>query len=186
MTLKNTIARMVTYYPMLFQDRVQCLDHLFCVIGNGYKWNKGQLVVPAYLREEEMRIKFRADDRPTEEQTIEMQLQVQTPKKTKGFPEYKLNSFTQYMLVSYFRQHRALKNVDKITSPGFHEWVSPNYQFYPLCEYSKMLCLPKNIQPDWLAGAEETLALVKMFGCDPEYKINTEDMELVYSSKDDE
>lgn len=186
MTLKNTIARMITQYPMLFQDRVQCLDHLFCVIGNGYKWEKGQLVVPKYLREEEERIKSRKDDRPTDEQMIEMQLQTQTPARTKTFPDYKLSSFTQYMLVSYFRQQRALKNVDQIATAGFHEWVSPNYQFYPICEYSKFLNLPKNVQPDWLAGAEETLALVKKFGCNPEYKIDTKSLVLKYSDKPEE
>jgi hypothetical protein len=31
-------------FPDLFQERHECLDHLFLTIGNGYEWKKGQLV----------------------------------------------------------------------------------------------------------------------------------------------
>ena len=31
-------------YPDLFATRQQCLNHLFCTIGNGYAWKWGQIV----------------------------------------------------------------------------------------------------------------------------------------------
>lgn len=46
MKLEETIQEMFDEYPDLFQTRSQCLDHLFCVIGNGYDWVNGQLIEP--------------------------------------------------------------------------------------------------------------------------------------------
>lgn len=44
MRLEETIQEMYDKYPILFQNRSDCLDHLFCVIGNGYEWNDGELI----------------------------------------------------------------------------------------------------------------------------------------------
>ena len=35
MTAENTLQWMMDFYPDLFPTRKHCLDHLFCVIGNG-------------------------------------------------------------------------------------------------------------------------------------------------------
>lgn len=42
--LEELISRSLTDYPDLFPDRRYVLDHLFCVIGNGYEWCRGGLV----------------------------------------------------------------------------------------------------------------------------------------------
>lgn len=44
MTLEQTIQDMFDNYPDLFQERWECLDHLFCVLGTEYEWSKGQLL----------------------------------------------------------------------------------------------------------------------------------------------
>ncbi|HFD2033551.1 TPA: hypothetical protein ACF2DD_002128 [Clostridium perfringens] len=44
MTLEETIQEMYDNYPMLFQERKECLNQLFCVIGNGYDWIDGELI----------------------------------------------------------------------------------------------------------------------------------------------
>lgn len=44
MTVETTIQWMFDNYPDLFPDRQKCYDHLFCTIGNGYEWRRGQLV----------------------------------------------------------------------------------------------------------------------------------------------
>lgn len=44
MTLEETIQEMYDNYPMLFQERKECLNQLFCVIGNGYDWINGELI----------------------------------------------------------------------------------------------------------------------------------------------
>lgn len=45
MKLEHTIQHAFDYYPALFQKRQQVLDHLFCVIGNGYEWQDGELIL---------------------------------------------------------------------------------------------------------------------------------------------
>lgn len=44
MKLEETIQEMFDNYPILFHNRIDCLNHLFCVIGNGYDWMDGELV----------------------------------------------------------------------------------------------------------------------------------------------
>ena len=44
MTAENTLQWMMDFYPDLFPTRKHCLDHLFCVIGNGFEWVNGELV----------------------------------------------------------------------------------------------------------------------------------------------
>lgn len=44
MTAENTLQWMMDFYPDLFPTRKHYLDHLFCVIGNGYEWVNGELV----------------------------------------------------------------------------------------------------------------------------------------------
>ena len=44
MRAEDTLQFMLDFYPDLFPTRKHCLDHLFCVIGNGYEWENGELV----------------------------------------------------------------------------------------------------------------------------------------------
>ena len=44
MTLELTIQDMFDRFPLIFQTRTDCLNHLFCVLGNSYAWEGGELV----------------------------------------------------------------------------------------------------------------------------------------------
>lgn len=44
MKAENQLQWMMDFYPDLFPTRKHCLDHLFCVIGNGFEWVNGELV----------------------------------------------------------------------------------------------------------------------------------------------
>lgn len=44
MTLEKTIQRMFNESPMLFRNRNECLNYLFFIIGNGYKWIGCELI----------------------------------------------------------------------------------------------------------------------------------------------
>lgn len=44
MNVELTIQEMFDKYPILFKERADCLNHLFCVVGNGYEWSNGELV----------------------------------------------------------------------------------------------------------------------------------------------
>ena len=44
MRAEDTLQYMADFYSELFPTRKHALNHLFCVIGNGYKWIDGELV----------------------------------------------------------------------------------------------------------------------------------------------
>lgn len=44
MTAEDTLQRMADFYDSIFPTRKHALNHLFCVIGNGYDWIDGRLV----------------------------------------------------------------------------------------------------------------------------------------------
>lgn len=44
MTVEETIQGMFDHYPILYKERADCLDQLFCVCGNGMEWENGELV----------------------------------------------------------------------------------------------------------------------------------------------
>mgnify|MGYP006921415738 CR=1 FL=1 len=51
---------MLKDYPSLFQNRTDCFDQLFCVLGNGYEWENGELVdqfkpTPTFIKEKKKR-----------------------------------------------------------------------------------------------------------------------------------
>lgn len=46
MNPEDTIRHTLYYYPQICPNRAHALHHMFCVIGNGYEWIKGELVDP--------------------------------------------------------------------------------------------------------------------------------------------
>jgi hypothetical protein len=47
----ETIEWKIRNYPRLFANRNQALHHLFCVLGNGWDWEGGELVPWENFRE---------------------------------------------------------------------------------------------------------------------------------------
>lgn len=43
MRAEDTLQYMMDFHPSIFYNRQQCLNQLFCVIGNGYDWINGEL-----------------------------------------------------------------------------------------------------------------------------------------------
>ena len=44
MRAEDTLQFMMDFYHNIYPNRKSCLNQLFCVIGNGYKWVDGELV----------------------------------------------------------------------------------------------------------------------------------------------
>lgn len=44
MTVETTLQKMFDECPTLFCTRKDCYNHLFCTIGTGYEWKRGQLI----------------------------------------------------------------------------------------------------------------------------------------------
>lgn len=163
MTLKNTIKKMLLEYPTLYQDRAQCLNQLFCVNGNGYEWIKGQLVDEyqdhRYKRDKEVDIALQEG----------FDILIDSIVYNNSDTSLSIPQYVQRSLLEKYRQQRALANLDKIIQPGFHQFIQAGYEFYPLCEYAKIMNLPTDIKQDWLDGAKETLQLLN------QYSFNSDD-----------
>lgn len=52
MRAEDTLQFMMDFDGNLFWSRQQCLNHLFCTIGNGYEWENGELVEKNYDTEQ--------------------------------------------------------------------------------------------------------------------------------------
>ena len=52
MRAEDTLQFMMDFNGNLFWSRQQCLNHLFCTIGNGYEWENGELVEKDYDTEQ--------------------------------------------------------------------------------------------------------------------------------------
>lgn len=46
MNYKDTVIYLLTYYPKLYLSRIDVDRFLFTVIGNGYRWENGELIDP--------------------------------------------------------------------------------------------------------------------------------------------
>ena len=48
MRAEDTLQFMMDFQGSIFHSREECLNHLFCVIGNGYDWVDGELIENSY------------------------------------------------------------------------------------------------------------------------------------------
>lgn len=143
MTVETTIQKMFDRYPDMYSTRKECLDHLLCTIGNGYKWKWGQLVYldmcePGYDENEEKRLNeadYAKGPRPAACQSAEN--------------------------VERRKKHDALLvRAGILKDPSRHEW-------YPLSRrYSRLFTAPEDVRSDWKAAIEECKRMMEEDGVD--------------------
>lgn len=140
MTVETTIQRMFDECPMLFSTRKECYDHLFCVIGNAYKWKRGQLVYEGVM-----------DGR---ESIAEEEADYATQHPTAKQSEENIRKKEEY-------RQRVIRFNPKLEKDF-------NFNWYPICKYSAILNVPKDIKPDWKVAVEECKQMLKEDGIDVE------------------
>jgi hypothetical protein len=165
MTLELTIQDMFNKYPTLYKDRSDCLNHLFCCIGNGYDWDNGELV---YIGRDE-----RAMDIAYLESCL-----------VNG----KAHQYNKMSLRAEARHYASLRSeniephlqkvADEIEEKYFMSLPDDVYHkrerkyrwyFYlgGYCtNYAYLFNYPSDIKPDWLAGIEECKAMLREDGYD--------------------
>lgn len=125
MRAEDTLQYMADFYPDIFPTRKHALDHLFCVIGNGYDWINGELV----------------DD----DNEYEKRYKLIKPIKR---AEFRHEENWYYMSKFY----TELKNIDEdcqIPMQYDFKWYPLSKGFSALYTY------PDDIKPDWKALIEE-------------------------------
>ena len=155
---ERTLQRMYDEYPNLYPIRQRALDHLFCVVGNGYSWYKGEVVHDNDLFIWDNNIErsvINPDYKIDEEPDI-----ISTPPKNEE--EYMKEKEEWHMLLAKMR-HRyhpetPIEEHYKELEHNFHKW-------YPLSkEYSLIYTVPDDVTPEWKALVEECKELLRKDG----------------------
>lgn len=152
MSIKDTIKSMVIMYPILFPTKLSVYNHLFLTVGNGYKWENGELVSE--------------DDK--ENCSIEDGLEKLFNNDSQyGFLESYLNVTTDSEdIIKYFKRKnkenleltKVIVNYEKIINEKL--FITNEDCLYPLCEYSKILNIPDDIKDDWKNAIKEFLDFI--------------------------
>lgn len=166
MKLELTIQDMFNNYPTLFKERSDCLDHLFCTIGNGYHWHNGELcsndddypIDEAYL--ESCLVDGKAHQYNKLSLRAEAILHLKQRKE-----ELELEPELQ-AIIDAARE----KTISKLPDDVYHK-RERKYRWYfylgGYCtKYAKLFNYPEDIKPDWLAGIEECKAMLREDGYD--------------------
>lgn len=154
--LYQRIVKMIWSYPTIYENRSECLNHLFCVIGNGYQWQNG--ILRAIDEDEQLNplIKKNPDrDLRSEEKAIaawekEFEGHLDTEDAQKIRVRRLLNVKKHNNKVEFRRDYADLLALA----------TGELRSIYPLCEYSCMATVPDDVHPDYLAGIREMIFLI--------------------------
>lgn len=176
MNVELTIQNMFDNYPTLFKERSDCLNHLFCTIGNGYKWVDGELVsyscdiTKEYIDQlysrhvngtayQHNKLSLRAESQLYENERI---TNGWYEKLKKRYPDEDINKLKS------IRQ----KTIDKLPDNVYYKEPVRKKRWYfyinvPGCEridfctrYAYLFNYPNNIKPDWKDALEECRAML--------------------------
>lgn len=141
-----------THWPTLYKNRVDIIEHLFFVIGNGYEWLDGAIICDSpdsYLEsikdEEERKKNPRPEDVKRRELFKKIIEDEFTPENKKKELQYFLDE--EDGLITYERP---------LPDEG-----EPRV-FYPVSKnYSAITQVPDDVRPEWLALAYEAAKLLR-------------------------
>ncbi len=176
MNVELTMQEMFDRYPTLFKERADCLSHLFCVIGNGYEWYKGELIL---LRQEEC---SKSEIKTLENHLVngkafqhnKLSLKAEAiyyekandddgfydrfaPEEREEFKKARMKTISKLPDDIYYKYPRKKRWGFYVNIPK-HERIDYHKDYAFLWNY------PENIKPDWLAAIEECKALLKEDG----------------------
>ena len=141
MRAEDTLQFMADFYPEIFPTRKHCLNQLFCVIGNGYKWLNGELVDDdnKYEKRYKLRKPIKKAEFENEQHWIEM------------------NKFYTDLYLESFYDEDCIAKIP----------LKYKFEWYPLAkDYSKLYNYPEDIKDDWMALLEECRQMLIADGVD--------------------
>ena len=155
---ERTLQKMYDQYPSIFPVRQRALNHLFCVVGNGYSWYKGEIVsdnelfiwdndLERYIIDPDYKIDERSDI-------------ISTPPKTE---EENMKDMEEWHMSLAELRHRvhpetSIEEHYKELEHNFHKW-------YPLSKgYSLIYTVPDDVTPEWKALVEECKEMMRKDG----------------------
>lgn len=118
---------MIRAFPTLFQNRSQALHHLFCVIGNGYDWEHGELIS---IYSEELYAQHEQDP-------------ILLPEPFNA--RYEISN--QWELARLMSVRQNASTLARVNGPGI--------SLYPYTDSAHIVNLPSDITEDWALAAVE-------------------------------
>lgn len=135
---ERTIEQMRAQFPTLFHNRFECLNHLFCVVGCGYCWRHGELVVDE---------DYNSNDKEDIDATIPDISRVEF--STKNEHNEKMKKVLGY-------------TDDLFPQEGFRVWSVSEHCW----DYINLSNPPDDITKEWRAVLNETITLLLEDGID--------------------
>ena len=182
MNVELTIQEMFDNDPTLFTERADCLNHLFCVIGNGYEWVDGELVDSESVYDEEALKSHLVDGKAFQHNKMSLRAKAleyhkryleKCPNKNKYVSELEKKLDEEYFNSipddEFYENPRRERWYFYVKSPGQEPCIRYNKDFAYLFQY------PENIKPDWLAAIEECKVLLREDGFDLDEQEETVD-----------
>ena len=177
MNVQDTVKRMLMICPSTSINAIDVYDHLFCTIGNGFRWEDGELVeisdvplnVPTLYEAIDNVMQFKMVENPyslfESTQTIyRMQHNGYDDQKeiVKSFSTKMYNMLKESVSL-ICRTEERLNDFEVPTRKRYPEIFMKNYEFYlyGIYSYSKICNLPDDIKPDWLEAAERMFNFIK-------------------------
>ena len=173
MNVEMTLQRMYDKFPKQFKNRADCYNRLFCMPGNGYEWDHGELVPIAviereYTPEEAERADSRCRARFVNGRAFQHKLMslrdemiANVMDKLREDPSYayKINwkAIDEAPDDVYHRRERARRWY-------FYNDVSNEVDF--CADRANLFNVPDDIQPDWAEAVEECKQMLRDDGYD--------------------
>ncbi len=166
MNLKDKVINSMREYPSISENKLQVYDHLFLTNGNGYDWENGELIEKYNKNLNIISIEDAIDNLFNNENRIDLttdRMFFYIGVLNKG--EKVVKESLQYDLKRYAQDVKTIINAEKLVNQSLFE-IEPIISLdglksecflYPLCEYSDIMNIPDDIQPDWLDGIKELM-----------------------------
>ncbi len=157
-TLKQTIKYGMLRYPTLFPNPVNVLEHLFCVIGNGYEWIDGELVDRFDRVEGTDKTTEPLTMKYPEEEEVESDLAAFAKYMEKLHTERRLQGLAQRMQMEFVDKH--IDEIIEASSTAVYFGSGPRGYYFLKgisIKYSHGINFPDDIKPDWAEGLYEFL-----------------------------
>lgn len=142
MTYQDTVTQLVLSTPRLFKSKLEIDDHLFTATGNGYKWEKGQLVDIVTPRTKPITQK-EAAIREIEE-ALPTNSIYQFVKAVSKNPDIKEETIKT--IIDGVREN-LINGISAIIAPSLNE--TPNIEEIYIGKYCRIREIPDDLKPDW-------------------------------------
>lgn len=147
MNLRDTVRNALLKHPSIFENALTVYNHLFCVLGNGYEWLDGELILGS---KEPISLKEAVKDRV--KYSFE---QFMTSPISKLIENKRvMDKYREQLITDIDRMFNVTKFSKDFTIPE-------KFTFYPTSRFSKMCCFPKNIKPDWKEGIVKLIEIME-------------------------